>query len=216
MVITANRSDVSEVHPLRRATTRRRPDPKPTTTATTIATPRSVMDSVNQSSGPAPTSETTMARNRVTRGVASPSLSPLSTLRARRIRPGTERSENTPSPRAASVGARMLATSAAAAQVRPGTSHAAVSVPAMTVSGKPMRSNRAGRPGSSRRSFQRKVAASAKSRTARVTSVTTFATSVSRETSNIPRPAGPISAPAATKTIGAVIDHRSKRPATSE
>jgi hypothetical protein len=53
--------------------------------------------------------------NRVTSGVAIPSLRPLSTLSARRIRTGTALLVTTARPSAASVGARIAATNAAAA-----------------------------------------------------------------------------------------------------
>jgi hypothetical protein len=56
-----------------------------------------------------------MAMKRVTNGVAMPSLRPLSTFSARRIRTGTALLVTTASPSAASVGARMVAIKAAAA-----------------------------------------------------------------------------------------------------
>ena len=60
-----------------------------------------------------------------TNGVAMPSLSPLSTLRMRRIRIGTAGLVTTGSPRAASVGARIAPMSSAVASGSSGkTSHA--------------------------------------------------------------------------------------------
>ena len=60
-------------------------------------------------------SDAATAMNSVTNGVAIPSLRPLSTFNARRIRAGTALLVTTAMPSATSVGARMAASKAAAA-----------------------------------------------------------------------------------------------------
>ena len=49
-----------------------------------------------------------------------------------------------------------------------------------------------------------------------MSSTTTFTASVFEAMSRMPAPCGPITAPTNTKTMGAVIDHRSSRAARSE
>jgi hypothetical protein len=152
-------------------------------------------------------------RNSVTNGVAIPSLRPLSTFRARRIRAGTAGFTTTANPSAASVGARIVATSAAAAHPASGTSTFAAIVPRTIVSGRPTNSSRTGRRASPSTSRSRTVAASANSRIPSVSSVTTSVVSVSRLDVTMPVTLGPRRKPAATKKIGAVMSERSRRDA---
>ncbi len=108
-------SDTWEVQPRSAATASSFPPRYPTTTAATIASPICLSASSPQAVSPSDSSAATAAMNRVTNGVAIPSLRPLSTFSARRIRAGTDLLVTTARPSAASVGARMVATSAAAA-----------------------------------------------------------------------------------------------------
>ena len=151
----------------------------------------------------------------MTNGVAIPSLRPLSTFSARRILAGTAGFVTTASPRAASVGARIDAMSAAAAHPASGKSNLAATVPRTIVSGRPTRSSRTGRRASPSTSRSRTVAASAKSRTPSVSSVMTSVVSLSRPDGKMPTPLGPRTRPATTKKIGAVMSDRSRREARS-
>ena len=147
--------------------------------------------------------------NNVTNGVMMPSFSPLSTLSARRMRTGTARSVTTAKPSAASVGARIVATRSAVAQVMSANIHRASRAPAITVSGRPMNSSRSGIVRSPSTARSRTPEASANSSNAKVSSVMVSAASLSNATGRISTPAGPNRAPAATNTMGAVIHHRS-------
>jgi hypothetical protein len=113
-------SDTTEVQPRSLANAISLPPTYPTTTAATAASPISFNASSPHARSSRPSSEARMAMNTVTNGVATPSLRPLSTLSARRIRVGTDVFVTTASPRAVSVGARIAATKAAAAQGIPG------------------------------------------------------------------------------------------------
>ena len=149
-------------------------------------------------------------RNNVTNGVAMPSLRPLSTLSARRILAGTTGFDTTARPRAASVGARIEAMRAAAAQRASGNKNFATIVPRMIVSGRPTSRSRVGKCESPFTSRSRTVAASAKSNTPRVSSVIMRVVSLSRSSGRRSAPLEPRAAPAATKNMGAVMSHRSK------
>ena len=83
-------------------------------------------------------------------GSAIPSFNPLSTLSAWRINSGTRGFETTARPSAASVGARIVPTSAASQMSSLPNSTAASPQPAAIVSGRPMPSSRVGRPTSVR------------------------------------------------------------------
>jgi hypothetical protein len=113
-------SDTPEVQPRWLASARSFPPRYPTTTAATIAKPICLSASNPQAVSPRPSSAATTAMKRVTNGVAIPSLSPLSTFSARRIRTGTDLLVTTAKPSAASVGARIVAIKAAAAHPIPG------------------------------------------------------------------------------------------------
>ena len=119
---TTSCSEIADVQPSRRTTTSSLPPRMPTTTAATIARPISFAASAAQCPDPRPSSAITRLRNRVTNGVAIPSLRPLSTFSARRILAGTAGFVTTARPRAASVGARIDAISAAAAHPASGKS----------------------------------------------------------------------------------------------
>ena len=80
-----------------------------------------------------------------TRGRAMPSLRPLSTLSAWRMRTGTRGLETTAWPRAASVGASTAASRAASHSVSAGNRPAAIAMPSTMVSGMPISSRRTGR-----------------------------------------------------------------------
>ena len=81
----------------------------------------------------------------MTNGVAMPSLSPLSTLSARRSREGMSRSDMIAAPSAASVGATAVPITALTTHDSPGTSVCATTVPSAMVSGSPMSSRRPAR-----------------------------------------------------------------------
>ena len=98
--------------------------------------------------------------NTVTKGVTIPSLRPLSTLSARRIRMGTTLFVTTANPSAVSVGARITAINAAAAQGISGNTRWASSAPARMVSGNPTNSSREGIPAPPSTSRNRTVEAS--------------------------------------------------------
>ncbi len=153
--------------------------------------------------------------NRVTKGVAIPSLRPLSTLSARRIRVGTDLLVTTANPSAVSVGARIVAINAAAAHGISGNTRWATSAPARIVSGSPTNSSRVGRPASPSTSRSRTVEASENSSRASVNSVTVRTTSLVTDSGRTFSPAGPRTAPAATNTIGPEIHQRSSFDATS-
>ena len=113
-------SDTPEVHPRSLAKAKSFPPMYPTTTAATIASPICLSASSPHALSPIDSSAAAAAMKRVTSGVAIPSLRPLSTLSARRIRTGTALLVTTARPSAASVGARMAAINAAAAHPTPG------------------------------------------------------------------------------------------------
>ena len=146
-------------------------------------------------------------------GVAMPSLSPLSTLSARRTLPGTAGSDITVAPRAASVGASAAPISRAAHRSTSSTTSAAA-VPSATVNGSPTPSSRPYRPRSRRNWLGRTRDASANSTHTRVTSAITLTKCGSRARSRISSPSASTK-PAATKTIGAVSPTRCRRPAST-
>ncbi len=151
---------------------------------------------------------------RVTNGVTIPSLRPLSTFSARRIRTGTDLLVTTARPSAASVGARMVATKAAAPHPTAGNVRYASTAPATIVSGSPTNSSRLGRAASPSTSRSRTVDASANSSRASVSSVMVRTASLPNENGSTPNPPGPRIAPTATNTIGPVIHQRSSFDAT--
>ncbi len=148
------------------------------------------------------------ARNSVTNGVAIPSLSPLSTFSARRIRTGTFGSLKIGRPNAASVGARMAAMSAAKARPSPRSTIRATIVPSRIVSGMPIASSRPGSLASPRTLLKSTVEASANRRSARVSSTSILTGSVPGCRGSSPRPPGPRARPRTTNTIGIVTDQR--------
>ena len=118
-------------------------------------------------------------------------------------------------PSAVSVGAKMQAINAAAAHPASGNTRWASRPPATMVSGSPTNSRRRGRSESPSTSRSRTVEASENSSKASVSSVTVRTVSSPTVSGRTANPAGPRTAPAATKTIGPVIHHRSSFDATT-
>ena len=144
-----------------------------------------------------------------------PSLRPASTFRLWRIRTGSRVSVTTAWPSAASVGARMIASTSASGQASPSRRTTASTKPARIVSGSPIPRSRAGTP-SSRRSARRSMReASEKRTTASVASARTLTSSPSASGSTRPSASTPTTRPAAVKTIGAVSDVPSSRADTA-
>ena len=115
-------------------------------------------------------------------------------------------------PKAASVGARMAANSAASHKVIPPTSKAAASIPSAIVNGKPIPRIRTGRSCCLRNSL-RSIRAASVNKTQASVMVANFSTSgVSMSCGRIAKPQRPTSNPSKTKTIGAVMMLRSMRP----
>ena len=146
-----------------------------------------------------------------TKGVAMPSLSPLSTLISLRIRSGTSGLRIMPAPRAASVGARAAPTSSASQMSVLGSSTNASRVPRPMVSGRPTASSRAYRVQSARNLRRSTRDASANSTRTRVASARTR--TVSGPGAMPSTASGPwvSSRPAPMKMIGAVTSARSSR-----
>ena len=127
------------------------------------------------------------ASMKTTIGVAMPSFSPLSTLSARRSRPGMRASLITCTLRAASVGASAAPTKPASAHGNPSKSQSASRPPSSTESGRPMPSNLIGT-ATSRRNFARfTLAASENNTSARVTSARMWIDAVSTSTVSGPQ-----------------------------
>ena len=100
------------------------------------------------------------AANSNTAGNAMPSLRPLSTLIAWRIRTGTACAETTACPRAASVGASNAASNAASQNKNDGKAWIASNVPPAIARGRPMSNMRTGKLWSRRRRVKSMRAAS--------------------------------------------------------
>ncbi len=158
----------------------------------------------------APASDTSSSTGR-----PRPSLRPLSTLSAWRMRTGARSSSITAWASAASVGAKMVASTAAVHSGRP-SSHMPSSVPATTVSGRPIPSIRAGKPPSRRSSRSGTRVASTNSTRIRVMVATASKKASSKRLSSPPRsPKRHSSSPTVTNTIGPLITVRSSRPETN-
>ena len=151
-------------------------------------------------------------------GTQIPSLRPLSTSRAWRIRPGTRGSVTTAWPRAASVGARMIAMIAASPKVSWSKITPAASAPSAIVSGSPIPSRRTGTP-TSRRSAPRSMReASEKSTRASVASASALAVELVLSMSIPSRTLGPTLNSIETNMIAGVIgepDNRLETAATA-
>ena len=148
---------------------------------------------------------TAPARNRLTNGVAIPSLRPLSTLSSRRIRFGIRASSMMVAPSAASVGATMAPMVAATHSEMPGMIPKAAAVPKPMVRGRPMASRRTGRPRSRRSSWMLTREASVNSTRASVTSASDLI--VSEWGLKWMRASGPwvTTSPMTTKAMGALM-----------
>ena len=139
-----------------------------------------------------------------TTGSAMPSLSPLSTFNAWRIRTGTRLLETTAWPSAASVGARMAASTAACQKLNPSNIQTANTVPKAIVKGMPIASILTGKPCSLRRSRRSIRAASLKRTRTRVSSARSSKNPPSTSTCSSPSQACPVSNPQPTKKMGGV------------
>ncbi len=133
-----------------------------------------------------------------------PSLSPLSTFSAWRIRGGTRGSVTTACPRAASVGASTTARITASQAVSWPKIAAAPTAPSAIVSGNPRPSSRAGSPTSRRSSRRSTREASLNSTNANVASASARTVSLLLERSTPSSTCGPTSTPNATNTIAGV------------
>ena len=139
-------------------------------------------------------------------GTQMPSLRPLSTFRLWRIRSGSDGSVTTACPSAASVGARITASSSASDQLRPVSVSMPAASPAASVSGSPIPSSRDGsaysRP-SARRSMRE---ASENSTNVSVASTSSLMSPPSAGASIRPSASAPAASPAAVNTIAAVSE----------
>src|SRR6056297_270219 len=141
----------------------------------------------------------------VTTGTTNPSLRPDSTLSESRSRSGTSRSSTTAAPSAASVGARIAASSATSTTGMPGNNAELITVPSTMLSGNPTSRRRVGISASLRSSRRSIRTASLKRMTARATSATTPTAPSSASTSSTP--VADNTAPTPTNTIGMVSGH---------
>ncbi len=208
--------NVPVTHPL--APQVRRSQPPRTPVVTPTSRPNPICSSPNRTQVPAlPLSISTAARARqtVTTGAAIPSLSPLSTLRAWRMRTGIDRSVTTAWPRAASVGARIEARRAASHTDRSVSRRSPAPRPAAMVRGMPMPSSRPGSCASLRASRRSMRVASVKRTRARVTSASTSRMAASTSTPSRSRPSPPMRIPKATKAMGPDTRLRAARADTS-
>ena len=182
---------------------RSQPTPRPATRPITVLPPiaRTSVSAARRSvSAPAATRPT--VTRMVTNGRASPSLRPLSTLRALRMTSGTRGFATTAWPRAASVGARITPTRPACQGSRP-RRRAATTAPATIVSGSPIPSSRPDRLGSFVQRRMLRLDASAKRTMTSAASRSRTSSSSSAAISTSPS-TGPAMNPAAAKKIGAV------------
>ena len=127
------------------------------------------------------------------------------------MRDGTRSSDTTAAPRAASVGATAMASSAASTTVRPGRVRRAAPTPATIVNGSPMPSRRTGT-ASSRRRVRRSIRdASVNSTSASVDSAISRRVAPLGPTVNHPSTASPSTIPAVRNTIADVTIVRPRR-----
>jgi hypothetical protein len=148
-------------------------------------------------------------------GTQMPSFNPDSTFNPCRMREGRRASVTTACPSAASVGARMIASSSASPRLSSPKRPAASAQPARIVSGRPIPSSRSGT-AYSRRSAPMSIRdASAKSTRVSVTSASSRTASLREPRSIQPRPLLPKSRPSETKKIAAVTGVRSRRRETT-
>ena len=136
-------------------------------------------------------------------------------LIARRIRTGIARSSSTGMLSAASVGARIDPRTKARPKPSAGNRSHPTSAPPAMVSGNPKASSRPGSHAILPASRSPIVEASENSRSARVSSASTRNGSDVAGATIAPTPAGPRRAPTVTRTIGPLIDSRSRRTAIS-
>ena len=183
-----------------------------TTIAMTIADTTGPTAIESSCSWTAPSSEANAAKANRTTGVARPSLSPLSTLSARRIRIGTRGLRIVGAPRPASVGVTAPAIRSAPATPKAGRSHPTNAKVMPSASGKPMANSRSAMPESSLSAPRRTVEASWKRMTTRVTSARTWTASLVTTSSPVNALS---SAPATRNNIGAVTFQRDKGLATN-
>ena len=151
-------------------------------------------------------------------GTQIPSLSPLSTFRPWRIRPGTRGSVTTAWPRAASVGARITPMMTASQKVSWSKITPAASAPRAIVSGRPIPSRRIGTEISRRSSPRSMREASEKSTSASVASASARTVELVLEMSTSSRTLGPTRSPIETNRIAGVIgdpDSRFETAATA-
>ena len=131
------------------------------------------------------------------------------------MRTGTAGFVKTASPSAASVGARIVAITAAAAHPMSGNIKPATSVPIAIARGSPSSRSLPGSRASSSTSRSLTVEASANRRSASVSSVAVRTASSPMWNGRRLSALGPSSSPTVAKTIGAVIDQWSSFEATS-
>ena len=146
------------------------------------------------------------ARAIVRKGTAMPSFRPLSTLRPCRTIAGTDLSVTTAWPRAASVGARMIAMMAASQNPIWSKKTRAASTPEMIVRGSPIPSSRPGRNASCRTARTSMTAASENSTITSVPSRRSRTNPLSRFTEIRSRACGPTINPNTMNSIGPVTD----------
>ena len=211
---TTSWSDSGVVQPRRRPHEASRPPPPPSASATRTATP-SALTALPIHPEPGDSSLATTATRTVTTGVAMPSLRPLSTFRVVRTRDGTDLLVTTGRLSAASVGARMVATRAASAQVAEGCTRWKATAPRTMVNGRPMASRRSGSPAWRRSCPGPIVDASANSSNASVSSARTRTSGPPGAGLSTSSANGPSSRPARVKTRGPPTDSCSSFPATS-
>ena len=154
------------------------------------------------------------ARKSSKTGTQIPSLRPLSTFRLWRISSGTASLVITALPKAASVGASMVAKTASANKDGCSMSRVPNAKPSAIVSGNPINSSLAGTPVVFFSTLTSAPAASVNSTIASVTSARLRMSSRSVSQSSRARPAGPISSPKQVNTMGPLILVRSTAPAT--
>ena len=163
------------------------PSPTASPTPSPTASSRRASPSGEWPAPGTPSSVAATARVNATIGVTIPSLSPLSTLRARRRRIGICSSLMTWALRAASVGARVAATKQTRASDRSSKHHAATTAPRTSVRGSPIPSRRTGTPMSLRSRTTSILAASEKRRSARSASASRWTDGASRSTGTTPQ-----------------------------
>ena len=203
---------LDSAQPLRTARARSHPATKPAATPTTAPTPISPSAWMT---GPWPLldSPARMATANETSGATMPSLSPLSTLRVRRIRLGTNRLVTMPAPSPASVGARHAAARTANHTPSPPKTRRTASAPRTTVKGSPIPSKRAGTPTSWRSDVNRRRAESEKRIRTKVISAVIRMVVADNEMWKVW--SAPKVRPPSVNTIGEVMPIRSAGPETT-